>query len=151
VRRVLVFAVLALATILAGCGGGGGDDRLSKEEFIVAADAICKQANEQIGALGEPTLENIDEYLADAEAISREQLGQLRALKPPAADEATLNGAYDLIEQQIALAADGVEALKSGDQAAFEQVNAQITTIEAEADQIARDYGLQECGKEGGN
>ena len=150
-RRVLVFAVLALATILAGCGGGGGDDRLSKEEFIAEADAICKQANEQIDALGEPTLENIDEYLADAEAISREQLGQLRALKPPAADEATLNGAYDLIEQQIALAADGVEALKSGDQAAFEQVNAQITTIEAEADQIARDYGLQECGKEGGN
>jgi hypothetical protein len=148
VRRALGPALITLALILAGCGGGGGDDRLSKEEFIAAADAICKEANDRIEALGEPTLENVSEYVTEAEAISREQLGALRALRPPAEDEATLNGAYDLIEQQIDLAVQGVDALTSGDQAAFQEIDAQITSIEAEADQVARDYGLQECGKE---
>ncbi len=147
-RRLGLLLVVAAATA-AGCGGGGGggDERLTKEEYIAEADAICKEANDKLDALGEPTLGNFEQYISDAEGIARDQLAKLRALSPPAEDEETLNSAYDLIERQIELALEGSEALKNQDQAAFERVSGEIEQINAEADQIAQDYGLQECGQ----
>lgn len=144
--KLALLALAASVALVAGCGGGGGD-RLSKEEYIAAADAICAEANASIDALAEPTEETFDEYIAKAEEISREQLDKLRALKPPADDEATLNRAYDLVEQQIALAVGASEALKSQDQAEIDRISAEIDTLNAEADKIANDYGLKECGQ----
>lgn len=144
--KLALLALAASVALVAGCGGGGGD-RLSKEEYIAAADAICAEANSSIDALGEPTEETFDDYITKAEEISREQLDKLRALKPPADDEATLNRAYDLVEQQIALAVKASEALKNQDQAAIEKASAEIDTLNAEADKIANDYGLKECGQ----
>ena len=145
-RFALVLLVLAgFAALVTGCGGGGSD-RLSKEEYVAAADKICAEADAAISALGEPTEENIEEYVANAETIANEQLAKLRALKPPAVDEETLNHAYDLIEEQVGLAKQGVDALKSQNQAEFERINAEIQTVNAESDKIAQDYGLKECG-----
>jgi hypothetical protein len=145
-RRLGLLLVVIATAAAAACGGGGGGDRLSKEEYIAQADAICKEANQKIDALGEPTLENFDQYIADAEKIARDQLAKLRSLSPPAEDETTLSHAYDLIEQQIDLALEGSEALKNQDQTKFQQVSSEIDKLNAEADQIAQDYGLQECG-----
>ncbi len=142
--KLAVLALAASVALVAGCGGG---DRLSKEEYIAAADAVCAEANASIDALAEPTEETLDEYLAKAEEISRAQLDKLRALKPPADDEATLNRAYDLVEQQIALAVGASEALKSQDQAEIDRISAEIDKLNAEADKIANDYGLKECGQ----
>ena len=139
--KLALLALAASVALVAGCGGGGGD-RLSKEEYIAAADKICAEANSSIDALGEPTEATFDDYIAQAEKIAREQLDKLRALKPPGEDEATLNKAYDLIEQQIGLALKASEALKNQDQAAIEKASAEIDKLNAEADQIANDYGM---------
>ncbi len=45
-RLFALFAVLALALVAAGCGGGS--DSISKQQFITQADAICKQGQRQI-------------------------------------------------------------------------------------------------------
>ncbi len=70
-------AVVALAAVAlaAGCGGGGdgGGDRLTAEEFVQQADAICADANEQIDALGEPqSMEELATMAAEALSISEQ-------------------------------------------------------------------------------
>ncbi|MCC6224409.1 MAG: hypothetical protein IT201_13085 [Thermoleophilia bacterium] len=148
-RAAAAVAALALAGVAAGCGGGGGGDRLSKEEFIAQADAICKQANADIDALGEPTsLEEIVTLAASAIKIQEESLAELRALKPPEEDEATLNEAYDLVEQQVEVGKKVQAAAEAGDMETIEALIAENEPLDEQADQIALDYGLTECGND---
>lgn len=144
----LVAVAIAVAVLAAGCGGGGGGgNRLTKEEYITQADAICKAANAKIDALGTPaTLDEIAKLAEQATSIQQQALDDLRALKPPAEDEATLNKAYDLVEQQVTFGKQIEEAAKAGDQAKIQEIVAQVTPINQQADQIAKDYGLVECG-----
>ncbi|MCL4290657.1 MAG: hypothetical protein KJ051_10335 [Thermoleophilia bacterium] len=132
---------------VAGCGGSGGGDRLTKEEYIAQADAICKAANEKIDALGEPeTMEEIATLAADAIEIQTKSLADLRALKPPEADEAKLNEAYALIDQQVGLGKEILEAAKAGDLEKIQKILAEGKPIDDQAGAIAADYGLKECG-----
>jgi hypothetical protein len=80
--------------VLAGCGGDGGEgaEPLSKSEWIEQADEICAQADEDIEALGDPTtLDEIGELTDEASGISRGALADLRALRPPEEDQATVD------------------------------------------------------------
>lgn len=148
-RAAAAVAALALAGVAAGCGGGGGGDRLSKEEYIAQADAICKAANEKIDALGEPeTMEEIATLAADAIEIQEESLADLRALEPPEADEAKLNEAYALIDQQVGLGKEILEAAESGDLEKIQEILAEGEPIDDQADAIATEYGLTECGND---
>jgi len=141
------FAVL-VAAVAAGCGGGGGGDRLTKEEYIAQADAICKTANEELDALAEPTsMEEIASLAGSAIAIQEDALAKLRELQPPEADQATLDEALDLVGQQVEIGRQVAEAAKAADQAKIEELIAQIDPLNTQADQIATDYGLVECGK----
>ncbi len=148
VRAAAAVAALALAGVAAGCGGGdGGGDRLTKDEYIAQADAICKAANEKIDALGEPeTMEEIATLAADAIEIQTKSLADLRALKPPEADEAKLNEAYALIDQQVGLGKEILEAAKAGDLEKIQKILAEGKPIDDQAGAIAADYGLKECG-----
>jgi hypothetical protein len=140
---------LVVAALLAACGGGGGD-RLTKAEYIVQADAICKQADGEIAALGDPkTLAELAELADRAVAIGRAELSKLRALKPPRADEATLDQAYDLIGRQLDLAGQIAAAARAGDQAKIQALVEQGNPIGREARKIATDYGLKQCGSGG--
>jgi hypothetical protein len=145
--RALAGAV-AVAAFAAGCGGGGdGGERLTKEQYIGAADAICAEVNQQLDALGEPgSFEEVVELAEAAIAIQEDALGQLRALNPPEADESTLNGAYDLLDQQVALGNELADAARDRNAARITEIVAELDGIDNQADQIARDYGLQECG-----
>ncbi len=149
-RAVTLAAIAAAAVAVAGCsGGGGGDDRLSKDEFIAQADAICKEANEKLDALGEPaSFEEVASLAGDAIAIQEDAIAQLRALEPPAEDEATLNEAYALLDRQVEVGRQIQEAAAAGDAAKIEELVAEIEPIDEEADQIAADYGLEECGND---
>jgi hypothetical protein len=149
--RVVGLAALAAAVaVAAGCGAGEeGDGRLTKEEFIAAADAICKEANAKLDALGTPTtLEQIAKFAGDAITIQEEALADLKALKPPAADEATINEAYALLDQQLELGRQIEAAAKEGDQAKIQELVGEVQPIDSQADQIAQDYGLKECGND---
>ena len=150
---VAALAVFAACMLAAGCGNDDGGDgaaesqRLTKEEYIAQADAICKEANDRIAALPEP--QSTDELAVLGQQvldIGQEELDRLRALQPPAADEATVNGAYDLIEQQLGVAADLVNAAGDGELGQVQELLDQGEQLNDQADQIARDYGLEECG-----
>lgn len=136
----------AVAALAAACGGGDGE-RLTKDQYIDAADAICVGVNERLDALGEPgTLEEVVALAEDAIAIQEEALNRLRALRPPEADVATLNGAYDLLDQQVELGNELAEAARVGDTDRITELVGELQGVDDQADEIARDYGLQECG-----
>jgi hypothetical protein len=136
--------------VLAGCGGDGdGGERLSKDEWIEQADAICAQANEDVEALEEPTaLDEIAAFTDEASGISREALADLRALRPPEEDQATVDEMLDLVEQQIEIGEQIGEAAADGDQAEVQRLAAEAEPIEAEANEQARAYGLADCGED---
>ena len=79
-------AVAALAA--AGCGGGGDDGRLTHEEFAKKADAICAKYQKRGDNLPETeqTKEGIVRSVEQVMGLFREQLGELRALKPSKED-----------------------------------------------------------------
>ena len=147
-RGRAVAVAMAVAAVAAACGGGdGGGDRLTKEQYIAEADAICADINEQLDALGEPgNLEEVAELAESAVGIQEEALEKLRALQPPEADEATLNEAYELLDQQVVLGNEIADAARDGDAASITAIIGQLEGIDNQADQIAIDYGLTECG-----
>ena len=154
ITKLLALAIAAMAFAAAGCGGG--DDTtvtagvsgatgasgapLSKSEFITQADAICKQGNAQINQAGkqefsggQPSQSELEQFYTD-ELIPdvQDELDQIRALPAPEGDEDQVNEILDAADQATQkIAADPTSA-----DTAFDQ-----------ADQLAQDYGLKECGK----
>jgi hypothetical protein len=148
-RQLATVATLAAAAALAGCGGGDGEggDRLSKEDYIRQADALCLEADQRIEALGDPTTaEEAVAFTRDATAIAEEQLARLRALRPPEEDEATLEEAYDLLEQQIEVGRQLGDAIDANDEARAQELIRQGDDLNERANEIADDYGMAECG-----
>jgi hypothetical protein len=144
-------AVVAACLLAVGCGSDDDADgegaRLTKAEFITRADAICKDANDRIDAIPEPqTTEELAELGRQVLDIGREQLARLRALRPPAADEETINGTYDVIEEQLGVAEELVAAAEEGDLQGLQELLEQGERLDARGDRIARDYGLKDCG-----
>jgi hypothetical protein len=158
-RRVTLTAVAAVCVLAVGCssdddgssGNGSGatteSQRLTKEEYIAQADAICQEADAKIDAVPEPqSTEELAEYGEQVVEIGQDQLDRLRALEPPQTDEGTINEAYDLLEQQLAIATDLIDAAREDDLEQVQELLAQGEQLNDQADQIAEDYGLTECG-----
>lgn len=149
IRAVGLAALVAAALGAAACGGGGGGEgeRLTKAEYIAQADAICKDVNDRLDALGAAeSIEEFAELAASAVEIQEDGLADLKELKPPEEDQATIDEALALLDQQLALSQQIQEAAAAGDEAKVEELIAQIEPIDSEADQLAVEYGLTECG-----
>jgi hypothetical protein len=145
--RVAVVSAGFAALGLAACGGG---ERLTKAEFIAAADAICEQATRALDELEEPdSLEKLADYAPRASEIVADQLERLRELRPPEADEGLIDRALDLSEQQNELAEEVGEAAAAGDRERAGELVGQIQPLDEEANHIAQEYGFDVCGADG--
>jgi hypothetical protein len=133
-------AVLSVGIVVAGCGGG--DDALTKSEFLKQGNAICKKGNDQINKDANQTFGNKQPSQAQVNSFSSEtlipvvqtEIDGLRDLNPPSEDEDQVNALVD--EAQATL--DKVKK----DPAALILVKPDPF---AKANQLAKDYGLTEC------
>ena len=163
--------LLAFALVGAACGG---DEALSKDEYIAQGNAICEDANAQLEAIfseffadfsEESTPEEFAELFAgdftdQFTAAVEGQLADLRDLAAPEGDENLLAALYDDVEgvmDEINQLADDAAA---GDPAAIERLAARETdedpshgslpvaaTSFDEVDKRAIEYGLTVCGE----
>jgi hypothetical protein len=136
-------AALIGATVLAaGVAACGGGEPITKEDYVVQVNQICREANEDaIVAAGEtlpenPDADDIRTYWNDTARPSiEERIDEIRAVEVPEGDQ-------DVIDSYIAALEDGTEATQ-------EQVDAGGATegpdLYAEANRIAEEYGLTEC------
>jgi hypothetical protein len=93
IASLLLLAVVA-AAIVAGCGGGGGSSSSGGEgssgDFASAADAACKQANQEIAGLGTPQQAEVAKYMERTEGVIEELHERVQA----AAGEGAAEAAY---------------------------------------------------------
>lgn len=148
--------VSAVTVLIVGAAGCGGDDdsaeddasaeALPKAEWIKQADVICKEADEEVRAVDEPSsLEDVAASADDVKAIVAEQLAQLRELPPPDEISDDVARMLDLLQQDV----DSIDALKeaaeANDQAEFETVAEDASNLRDEANEIADSLGIEEC------
>jgi hypothetical protein len=144
-----IVAVLSLAALLAGCGS-----KYTKSDFAARADGICTNAINEIRSLTPPTaasgqeLRALSQYLGKLLPIVQSEANQIRALRRPDADQATLerylSAQADVVAEYRRLAA----AAKRGD--AQGVASAEATLQASPVATLAAQYGLRDCGTPGG-
>lgn len=141
-------------------GHSQSSSSIAKESFAKRANAICQTMNEKLKALPRPAglndLSAVADYNEKSVAINEDGVKQIRALRQPPGDEATLNDIYTKLEKGLAVARRYIEALRSGvsDAEATQAVNLLISEsnrLIAEANSAANAYGLVVCGQPAGD
>jgi gas vesicle protein len=143
-HSLLGACVLALAALLAACGGGESTQTMSKAALIKAGDAICHQAEKAKGkdffafVKEHPTAVQSKagekEVLLDvALPILEEELSDLQGLEPETGTS----------EYQAILAA--LEGGVSGMRAQPLSVLKEATSPVAKANRLAKAYGFKNC------
>lgn len=132
-------AVLCAAGLIAGCGGSA---RLSKAEFLKKGNAICAKGNAEIQAAGRkqftkpPTPAQLVPFVKTTVIPSvQRQIDQVRKLKPPKSDEATVKDILDSAQAALDKAKANPLLLATNGPGPF-----------AEANRKAKAYGLTTCG-----
>jgi hypothetical protein len=149
-RGVFLAAAMVIALVVAGCGGGDSNaatDSVSKEEFIVKANAVCKKGTERMSAAIAKVLKgqrNITKVSKDEQeeivttvmvpSVSRE-VKELRALGVPDGDDEKVDAMITALEEGVEIAErDPGVVTKSSD------------AIFGIASRIGGEYGLTVCG-----
>ncbi len=133
-------AILSVGIVAVGCGGG--DDALTKSEFLKQGNAICKKGNQAVDSAAnkaftgnkQPSDAEVTKFAEDT-AIPEIQteIDGIRDLAPPSGDDGKVSAILD--EAQAALDKAKADPL----------IFASNTDPFAKANQLAKDYGLTEC------
>lgn len=152
-RRSHLLLLSGLAALaLAGCGGGGDQSgrTLTKAELVAQANAICKDYDARIDALGDPgSIEDLVGLSEKAKPIAEDGVARLRALKAPEDLQASYDEYLATGDANIELLVQLGEAAKSGDVAAIEKIGTEGENNADKAHGIAAELGLTECAKDG--
>lgn len=144
--RGSIAALAGVLTLLVAACGGGGDARLSEEEFQSQANAICAKYQKQLDALGTPaSLDEIPELVDQALAILNKEVDEIDALNPPQELQSDVDKLLAATDRTRAAADDLSAAATSGDQAAVQQALDEGNAATKEADDLASSLGLDEC------
>lgn len=145
--------VVALAALVAGCGGG--DDKkgyaLSKSEYVAALNGICKEVNARVDEIGKGVTDlkqglkdKGDELLAEYDGA----IDRVEALNPPDELKDAHDRFVDTINKLRGLTDDAVKAAKDDDDETFTSKTNELDEVDAESDKIATDeLGATECAK----
>ena len=147
---LLLAAVVAGALALAGCGESKGADRLSKEDYVKRADAVCAAFDHRLEELSEPkTIEQVVTLADQAKPVAEDGLAELRKLRPPTELQEDVD-AWLALNQENADAIDDLrEAAAASDEAGAQAVSKRAVENERKADALAKRIGLEECAAPG--
>ena len=140
--------VAVIALLFSACGSPQQVDRLTKEEFISEADAICRDANAAIEELCYPTTsEELTSYVEGVEKISTKALSSIAELEPPEEDAEEVQNAIGKLQSALNLLNEYQQADASGNKVESLVALQQANSAALEAQSFAERYGFQECGK----
>ncbi|HEX6782933.1 MAG TPA: hypothetical protein VF125_13035 [Solirubrobacterales bacterium] len=145
-------ALVVLAAVIAGCGGGedttdSSTAALSKAQFIKQGDAICKKANEENEAEAEKFAKENGFELETARKIQLEELVEgvlIPSLEQQAEEIGALGapeGDEERVEAIVVALEDAAGEIEDEPSLAFES-----KALE-EPSKLAASYGFQVCGE----
>jgi len=141
INRRGIAIVLGLVAVVSACGGSSYKG-LSKADYVSQANAICKKYSGLADAAGNtlgsnPTEQQVvDAVKSKLVPLFSQELAEIRKLKPPKEDRATVKTMLD--EQQA--------AINDVSQNTKQFVEAQgSTALSKKADASATAYGLTDC------
>lgn len=143
-------ASFALVTmlVLAGCGGGGGE-RLTRQEFASKADAICGKYNEQTKALENPTsLSDLANVADKTLPILDNALEDLRKLKPPEDEQASVNAWLEQVENLRGDVAKIRDKAKDKDLQGVQAILPRADQHNSRSNQLATQLGMKVCNSD---
>jgi hypothetical protein len=138
--------LLSLASgLLLAAACGGDEDRLTRDEFVSQAEAICEDYDAQIDDLGEPEGEDLGEYTDQLVQLVEEGVAEFRELRPPEDLQDEYDRWMESNEEAVDAARELDQAVEEEDSERLGQIAAEVEQKEEEADELARDLGLEEC------
>jgi hypothetical protein len=146
-------ACLALAaTLLAGCGGyssspSGNGGRLTKVEWISAADDICARSKAEVSDL--PAPESASALVTQLDSLIRifsREVADLKTLTPQVSEQANAAAVVAAAGLQVTLAKELQPIARSGDTAAIQAFAKANQPKVEQAQRVAGAYGLKVCG-----
>jgi hypothetical protein len=134
--------LLGGVVLLAGCGSG----RLSHDDYVERANAICSQYDATVRKLPRPgTVTKIEAYARRTGRLYRTALAQLEELRPPKDDEVNVQ-AWLVRNRQIAADIAAVEeAARSRRIPAVRVATERAERDNRLSDSLARLLGLRAC------
>lgn len=150
------FLVILVAVGLVAGACGGGEERLTKAEFIEQGNAICKTSSAQLDPIFAEAFATTQQQLAEAlvevlvrgTPIFETQIADLRALAAPKEDEDTLAALFDDLEAAWQEGTQMAENAATGDQAATDRLESEEFDPFTDVNRRATQYGLTACGEE---
>jgi hypothetical protein len=134
---------LVALILAAGCGG---DDGLSREEFVSEADAICQEFDQRLDDVEEPqSPEDVERYVDEVRPVIEDGLNELEELQPPEELEGRWNELVASNDESLEALDDLRQAAANGDQERLQEITEDASQRDAESDRIAQEIGLQEC------
>jgi hypothetical protein len=147
---MLRFAGLALALAAVPLAGCGGDDEISKEEFIEQADAICAE-----GGDAQAEAQSVLETATGAEQVASAYEGlaeifegvndEIDSLGRPEGDGALIDDLSSTQAEAAALVRELAAAVRAEDPVEAEAIGTQFEELRTETDEIVDSYGFEVC------
>jgi Tfp pilus assembly protein PilP len=139
--RVFGLIVLVLA---AGCGGG--DDRLSREEFVSEAEQVCDDFDQRVNEVDEPqNADDVERYVNEVRPVVEDGLNDLRGLQPPEEFEEQWDELMAANDAGLEALDDLAQAGANGDEARVQEIIEDASRRDEESDRIALELGLEKC------
>jgi hypothetical protein len=145
-RSRLAVLPVAAVVVIAACGAGS---RLSKQELVAKANAICRELDGRFQALGTPrTMKDLGRFADRALPIAREGRDRLGKLRPPKEVESTYGewlGEGDKAVDAIIRVRD---AAAKNDVAAVQKVGREARAEDRKSDRLAMRLGFTDCAQQ---
>ena len=141
----LAAGIALVVTALVGCGG---DDGLTREEYVASLNALCENYAAEHERIGEPaSVADIPAKVPRIIAAFESLLEKASALDPPeeVADEARRMHAVG--EEQLQVLRGLVRAARALDYARLQALVARNGELNAEANSVARELGATSCAE----
>jgi chromosome segregation ATPase len=135
--------------LVAGCGGGGGGTRLTKEEYASRADAICGKYNRQVRDLSNPqNLSELEKVADQTLSILANAITDLKKLNPPASEQAKADQWLSQVENLKEDLTEIRDGAKDQDMKAVQAVLPKAEEHNRRSNALATELGMTVCNSD---
>ena len=140
--------MLAVALLAACSGGGSKGHRFTRDQYAAQADGVCSKYKAKADTLRLPsTLDGVVRVADQVLPLLANARGELRKLRPPRNEEATVNAWLDEFDVTIDDVKKIRAAAKKNDRRAVRSAAQPALRHDERANEIARQLGMTVCSK----